>query len=98
MMMEKYNQTEEWKTNNLTNAGKGRAKGVPNANTKALKDMILASLDKIGGEAYLCEQAEKNPTAFLTLIGKVLPLQVHADLTTLGDKLNINVNFIKSLK
>ncbi|MDO8677216.1 MAG: hypothetical protein Q7R30_01435 [Acidobacteriota bacterium] len=30
----------------------------------------------MGGVAYLTTQATKNPTAFLTLVGKVLPLQV----------------------
>ena len=64
---------------NLTNAGKGRKKGVPNKNTAALKDMILGALDKAGGVDYLQEQAETNPTAFLTLVGKVLPLQVHGE-------------------
>jgi hypothetical protein len=58
------------------NAGKGRVKGVPNKVTKAVKEMILAALDKAGGEDYLLEQSEKNPNAFLQLVGKVLPLQV----------------------
>jgi hypothetical protein len=58
------------------NAGKGRVKGVPNKVTKAVKEMVLAALDKAGGEDYLVEQAQKNPTAFLTLVGKVLPLQL----------------------
>lgn len=31
--------------------------------------------DAAGGQDYLQAQAEKNPAAFLTLIGKVLPLQ-----------------------
>lgn len=44
--------------------------------------MILGALDKAGGEAYLEKQAKENPTAFLTLIGKVLPTQ----LTGEGDK------------
>lgn len=61
------------------NAGKGRVKGVPNKTTAALKDMILAALDRKGGVDYLEAQAEANPTAFLTLIGKVLPLQVTGD-------------------
>ncbi len=61
------------------NRGKGRKKGVPNKNTKALKDMILGALDKKGGETYLMQQAEENPTAFLTLIGKVLPTTLAGD-------------------
>lgn len=57
--------------------GKGRPKGVVNKNTKALKDMILGALDKAGGVDYLLAQAHDNPAAFLSLIGKVLPLQVY---------------------
>lgn len=57
-------------------AGIGRQKGVPNKLTKALKDMILGALDDAGGQKYLAEQAERNPAAFMTLVGKVLPLQV----------------------
>lgn len=59
------------------NAGKGRVKGVPNKVTKQLKDMILGALDKSGGEAYLVKQAGENPTAFLTLVGKVLPIDMN---------------------
>lgn len=58
------------------NAGKGRVKGVPNKMTKALKEMILEALDNAGGVDYLRTQADDNPNAFLTLVGKVLPLQV----------------------
>lgn len=62
------------------NAGKGRRKGVPNKNTAAVKDMITQALDQAGGVEYLITQARENPTAFLTLVGKVLPLQVNADV------------------
>jgi hypothetical protein len=41
-----------------------------------LKDMILAALDKAGGEAYLVERAHKNPGPFMSLIAKVLPMQI----------------------
>ncbi len=57
--------------------GPGRPKGVPNKNTAALKDMILTALGNAGGIDYLQEQAASNPTAFLTLVGKVLPLDVN---------------------
>lgn len=41
-----------------------------------MKDMILQALDDAGGVSYLRDQADTNPSAFLTLVGKVLPLQV----------------------
>lgn len=56
----------------------GRSRGTPNKLTATVKDMILQALNDAhpkGGAAYLKDQAEKNPTAFLTLVGKVLPLQ-----------------------
>ena len=62
------------------NRGKGRLKGVPNKATKALKDMILGALDDAGGQDYLRRQSIENPTAFLTLIGKVLPTTINADV------------------
>ncbi len=60
-------------------AGKGRPKGAKNKMTRALKDMILDALDKAGGEQYLFEQSVKNPVAFMTLLGKVLPMQVSGE-------------------
>jgi hypothetical protein len=56
----------------------GRQKGTPNKVTGALKDMVLQALDGAGGVSYLQKQATANPTAFLTLVGKVLPLQIGA--------------------
>jgi hypothetical protein len=54
----------------------GRVKGTPNKTTGALKEMILAALDNKGGVSYLERQADANPTAFLSLVGKVLPMTV----------------------
>lgn len=51
----------------------GRKKGVTNAVTKELKDMILGALDDAGGQTYLAQQAIDNPGAFMSLVGKVLP-------------------------
>ena len=57
-------------------AGMGRVAGTPNKITADLKAMILGALSDAGGQKYLAQQALANPSAFLTLIGKVLPLQV----------------------
>lgn len=54
----------------------GRQRGTPNKFTGALKDMILTALSEAGGVDYLKTQATESPTAFLALVGKVLPLQV----------------------
>ena len=57
------------------NAGKGRPKGSKNKVTSLLKDAVLeaaeAAGDKEGMVGYLKEQASKNPTAFMSLLGKV---------------------------
>ena len=58
----------------------GRTPGTPNKVTKELKDMVLTALDRAGGINYLQEQAEANPNAFLTLVGKVLPLSIKGDV------------------
>src|SRR5262244_3736682 len=54
----------------------GRKKGTPNKLTADIKSMILGALQAKGGQKYLEKQADENPTAFLTLVGKILPLQV----------------------
>jgi hypothetical protein len=54
----------------------GRTKGTPNKLTADLKSMILGALEDAGGQQYLLRQSKDNPTAFLTLVGKVLPMQV----------------------
>lgn len=60
----------------------GRKAGTPNKLTKAVKEMVIEALDEAhedGGVAYLKQQAKDNPTAFLSLVGKVLPLQLQGD-------------------
>ena len=68
---------------NTGNMGKGRPKGSPNKATALLKDAILkAATDAGDGDManYLAMQARTNPGPFLALLGKVLPLQVNADI------------------
>lgn len=62
----------------------GRPKGTPNKVTADLKTMILEALEQKGGVRYLAEQADENPTAFLTLVGKVLPMTIGGDQGTSG--------------
>jgi stalled ribosome alternative rescue factor ArfA len=73
-------------------AGPGRPKGMPNKITALLKDDILQAAQDAhpkGRVGYLTQQAQENPTAFLTLLGKVLPMQVEG--TGEGGALNIVV-------
>lgn len=57
----------------------GRQKGTPNKFNADVKAMILQALDKAGGVEYLWQQSEANPTAFMALVGKVLPMTVAGD-------------------
>ena len=63
-------------------ANSGRKKGVTNKDTAALRDMILQALhnQEGGGTGYLTTQAQQNPVAFMTLLGKVLPTQISAEV------------------
>ena len=54
----------------------GRVAGTPNKLSADLRAMILNALSEAGGEQYLARQANENPSAFMTLLGKVLPTQV----------------------
>ena len=40
------------------------------------EEVADGALDDAGGQEYLATQAKENPNAFMTLVGKVLPLQV----------------------
>lgn len=59
-------------------ANQGRPKGVLNKNNQAIRDMISAALDQAGGVGYLVDRAHdpRTASAFLGLVGKVLPMQV----------------------
>jgi len=62
-------------------AGPGRPKGSTNKTTLQLKEMILGALDQSGGVDYLVERANdpKTASAFIALIGKVLPMTIAGD-------------------
>src|SRR3954469_11342915 len=54
----------------------GRQAGTPNKLSADVRAMILATLDRAGGEDYLLEQATANPRAFLSLVGRLIPTRV----------------------
>jgi hypothetical protein len=78
------------KNDNVAKPGRGRPKGSPNKSTAILKDAILMAVECAGNKlkpgsglvGYLEYQAIENPVAMLGLIGKVLPLQLVASITT----------------
>ena len=55
--------------------GGGSRKGKPNKITGSIKAMIEGALQDLGGKEWLKKQAEKNPVAFMALIGRTMPLQ-----------------------
>lgn len=59
--------------------GPGRGKGTPNKVTYEVKTMVTEALQRAGGVEYLVERANdpRTASAFLTLVGKVMPMQVH---------------------
>jgi len=63
----------------------GRAKGTPNKTTVELKTAIMGAFHAKGGQAYLERVAEEDPKTFCTLLGKVLPAEIKADVQTDGE-------------
>lgn len=67
---------------NTGNRGKGRPKGSPNKTTAIIKDAIIQAATNAGdGDMveYLTQQARMNPGPFMSLLGKVLPMQIAGD-------------------
>lgn len=67
---------------NTGNRGKGRPKGSLNKTTAIIKDAIIQAATNAGdGDMveYLTQQARLNPGPFMSLLGKVLPMQIAGD-------------------
>lgn len=59
---------------------KGRAKGSQNKINRDVKEMVMKSLEMVGGEEYLAFQAFNNPAAYMSLVGKTLPKEFNIEL------------------
>lgn len=83
---------------NLKGAGPGRPKGLPNKTTALLKDAILRAAEAAGGKdglvGYLTSQAAQNPAPFLSLLGKVLPMQIAGPDGEDGKPTAIQINIV----
>ncbi|WP_202617163.1 MULTISPECIES: hypothetical protein [unclassified Rhizobium] len=76
--------------NKPTRAGMGRPQGALNKTTAALKEAILMAAEMTGEDkagkgglvGYCAFLAKEEPRAFASLLGRVLPMQVTAIVTT----------------
>ncbi|WP_434286289.1 hypothetical protein [Celeribacter sp. SCSIO 80788] len=83
-------------------AGKGRPKGSLNKTTALLKDAILKAAENAGNKvgsdglvSYLEKQAEENPGPFMSLLGKVLPMQIEGGDNPIKTVTTINLVAVK---
>jgi hypothetical protein len=72
----------------------GRKKGITNKMTKTLKEMLMGSLDAVGGQEYFERQAEANPVAYMTIIGKLIPSELKAEIDAKTDS-TLTINIMK---
>ena len=61
-------------------AGQGRKRGSKNKTTVLIKEAIEESFANVGGAAYLTKMALEEPKAYLTLLAKILPAKIEADI------------------
>ena len=62
-------------------AGMGRPKGSPNKTTAALKEAVLATFNRLGGEKFLEELAKAKPEVFVSLLSKLIPSELKAEVS-----------------
>lgn len=60
----------------------GRQKGTPNRMTTQVKKAIIEAFDEVGGVKYLVNIATTDPKTFCALLGRIIPTEINADLTS----------------
>jgi len=58
----------------------GAQKGSVHLHSQAVKNAVYEVFHKLGGKRYLKKIAEENPPLFLSLLAKLLPTEVRAEL------------------
>lgn len=56
--------------------GAGRPKGAVDKGNALIRELIVGALNNLGGSKYLESTAKSHPAAFLSLLGKVMPVQL----------------------
>ena len=64
--------------------GAGRKRGTPNKATADVKEAILEAFGRLGGPDYLEKIGKSHPHVYCTLLGKIVPTEVKAELTGAG--------------
>jgi hypothetical protein len=57
-----------------------RTKGAIGKLNKDMKEVIHLAFHRAGGIDYLVRQADENPKAFLSLLGRIVPNEVRLDV------------------
>ena len=58
----------------------GAQKGSVHLHSRAVKDAVYAVFHELGGRNYLKKVAQENPPLFLSLLAKLLPTEIRAEL------------------
>jgi len=91
--------SEERELSNLVKAANrhlGAPKLANRKGTSELRKLIIGALHMAGGVDYLHRQAERNPVAFLGLLGKILPSELRVEADAKGDgPVTISVSWLE---
>jgi hypothetical protein len=68
-----------FKPGNQVSKSKGRPKGSKNKLGLQVKAAVMAAFDQVGGVEYLANVARDNPQVFCTLLGRIIPTEIHGD-------------------
>ncbi len=58
----------------------GRKKGSLNKTTAEVKQMLLGSLNQLGGEKFFVKLGKEHPAVYASLLGKLIPREVVAEV------------------
>lgn len=66
----------------------------PANKTIVLSNIVLSALEDLGGKEWLVAQAKNHPVAFMGLLGRLLPIQMQAEIA-MGNKNGVVIKMIE---